>query len=66
MGELLRDAFPGLAHATVIANLITMLIPLNSRLGGLWRTGPVDVFFPDANPVQPDIIVLLPGGSSPD
>ena len=64
MGELFELPSPGLAHATVIANLISMLIPLVSKLGGLWRTGPLGVFFSDADPVLPDIIVLLPEGKA--
>jgi Uma2 family endonuclease len=32
------------------------------NLGGRWCTAPIDVFFPGANPVQPDILVILPGG----
>jgi Uma2 family endonuclease len=54
---------PSWAHAAVIASLITMLIPLVTRLGGRWLTAPLDVFFQGANPVQPDILVLLPDWS---
>jgi Uma2 family endonuclease len=63
-GELYEMPSPTWVHATVIANLITMLLPLVTRLGGVWRTAPLDVFFSGANPVQPDIIVLLPGGEA--
>src|SRR5918997_2753133 len=59
-GELYEKPSPSWAHAAVIASLITMLIPLVTRLGGRWFTAPVDVFFQGANPVQPDILVLLP------
>jgi Uma2 family endonuclease len=61
-GELFDLPSPDLAHATAISNLIGILIPPVTRLGGLWRTGPLGVCFPDADPVLPDIIVLLPGG----
>ena len=60
-GELYEMPAPTLDHARVIANLIAMLIPLVSKVGGQWFTAPVDVFFPGADPVQPAILVLLPG-----
>jgi Uma2 family endonuclease len=59
-GELYEMPSPNLAHATVIANLITMLIPLVAKLGGRWFTAPLDVFFQGADPVQLDIVVILP------
>jgi Uma2 family endonuclease len=62
-GELYEMPSPNLDHASVIANLIAMLIPLVTRLGGRWFTAPVDVFLEGANPVQPDIVVILPGWS---
>jgi Uma2 family endonuclease len=46
---------------TAVMNLITLLLPLVSTMGGILRTAPLDVFFPGADPVQPDILVLLPG-----
>ena len=63
-GDLYEMPAPSWAHSTVIANLITMLIPLVASLGGIWRTAPLDVFFQGANPVQPDIVVILPGGGA--
>lgn len=63
-GELYEMPAPNLAHALAIANLISMLIPLVARLGGQWLTAPLDVFFQGANPVQPDIVVVLPGRSA--
>jgi Uma2 family endonuclease len=63
-GALYEMPSPTWVHATVIANLITMLLPLIMRLGGIWRPAPLDVFFSGANPVQPGIIVLLPGGEA--
>ena len=59
-GDLYEMPAPNLDHASVIANLIAMLIPLVTRLGGRWFTAPVDVFIEGANPVQPDIVVILP------
>jgi len=38
-----------------------LLAPLVQRLGGTLVTAPVDVIFAGANPVQPDILALLPG-----
>jgi Uma2 family endonuclease len=61
-GELYEMPSPGSAHALVIAALIRLLMPLVENLGGRWCTAPIDVFFPGANPVQPDILVILPGG----
>jgi Uma2 family endonuclease len=60
-GELYEMPSPTLAHATVISNLIALLIPIVTNLGGRWFTAPLDVFFPGADPVQPDILVILPG-----
>ena len=59
-GELYEMPAPSWAHASVIANLISALVPLVVMHGGRWRTAPLDVFFQGADPVQPDIIVLLP------
>src|SRR5688572_26067384 len=59
-GELYEMPSPSWAHASVVANLILMLIPIVDKLGGRWRTAPLDVFFQGADPVQPDIVVLLP------
>jgi Uma2 family endonuclease len=60
-GELYEMPSPTWAHAIVIAGLIRLLIPALDRLGGRWVTAPLDVFFTGADPVQPDIVVLLPG-----
>ncbi|MBA3450430.1 MAG: Uma2 family endonuclease [Chloroflexia bacterium] len=62
-GELYEMPAPNMIHATVVANLIAMLIPLVTRLGGRWYTAPLDVFFQGADPVQPDIVVIFPGWS---
>ncbi|HEX5500799.1 MAG TPA: Uma2 family endonuclease [Thermomicrobiales bacterium] len=55
---------PSWAHATVVMNMIALLLPVVRAIGGLIRTAPLDVFFPGADPVQPDIIVILPDGGA--
>src|SRR4051794_26882199 len=59
-GELYEMPSPNWDHATTIMNLITVLLPVVTAIGGLLRTAPVDVFFAGADPVQPDILILLP------
>jgi Uma2 family endonuclease len=63
-GMLYEMPSPLLAHAQVIANLIAALLPVVARLGGRWFTAPLDVFIPGGNPVQPDVIVILPDGAA--
>ena len=60
-GVLYEMPSPPWAHATIIANLLLAWIARVRRLGGTIVTAPVDVFFPGAAPVQPDIFVALPG-----
>lgn len=60
-GELYEMPAPSWDHSTTIINLIALLLPVVSALGGILRTAPVDVFFQGANPVQPDFLVMLPG-----
>jgi Uma2 family endonuclease len=62
-GELYEMPAPSLVHATVVMNIIALLLPIVSSLGGRLFTAPLDVFFQGADPVQPDIIVILPGWS---
>lgn len=59
-GELYEMPSPSYDHAAAIINLIFILGPIVRALGGSIVTAPLDVFFADANPVQPDIVVLLP------
>jgi Uma2 family endonuclease len=59
-GELFEMPSPTSAHALAIAALIRLLFPIIDRLGGRWLTAPLDVFFMGADPVQPDLLVLLP------
>jgi Uma2 family endonuclease len=58
-GELYEMPSPTPEHAIVIANLMFLVGPIVRSLGGLVLTAPLDVFMKDANPVQPDIVVLL-------
>src|SRR4029450_4850247 len=59
-GELYEMPAPTWEHSTTIMNLIAMLLPVVSAMGGLLRTAPLDVFLPGADPLQPDILILLP------
>jgi Uma2 family endonuclease len=63
-GELSEMPAPSWAHAIVIANFILLIGPIVRALGGQIATAPLDVFFPGADPVQPDIIVLLPNSEA--
>jgi Uma2 family endonuclease len=62
-GELYEMPAPNLVHATVVMNLVALLLPIVSSLDGRLFTAPLDVFFQGADPVQPDIVVILPGWS---
>jgi Uma2 family endonuclease len=59
-GVLYEMPAPNLVHAKIIMNIIAIFLPLIEALGGHIYTAPVDVFMADADPVQPDIMVLLP------
>jgi Uma2 family endonuclease len=60
-GALYEMPAANIDHATVIMNLIALLLPMVSSAGGRLFTAPLDVFFPGADPVQPDLIAILPG-----
>lgn len=60
-GDLYEMPAPSWDHSTTIINLIALLLPVVSATGGRLRTAPLDVFFPGADPVEPDILVILPG-----
>ena len=62
-GELFEMPAPNWDHATTVMNLILLLAPVVRALGGRIATAPLDVFFQGADPVQPDIVVILPGWS---
>ena len=59
-GELFEMPAPGFDHGNAVVNLLLLIGPLVRSLGGRILTAPMDVFFAGANPVQPDIFVLLP------
>ncbi len=59
-GELFEMPSPTSAHALAIAALIRLLLPVLDRLVARWLTAPLDIFFLGADPVQPDLLVLLP------
>ena len=59
-GELCEMPSPTSAHGVTIRNLMFLLGPVIDVLRGWLLTAPLDVFFPGADPVQPDIVVLLP------
>ncbi len=59
-GELFEMPGPNTDHALTVMNLIMALLPTVSALGARLLTAPLDVFFEGANPVQPDLLVLLP------
>jgi len=61
-GTLFEMATPNLRHARVITNLGRLLLPVVDGMGGLIYTASFNVFFPGADPVQPGVVVLLPGG----
>jgi Uma2 family endonuclease len=58
-GELYEMPAPEPDHAFTIANLMFWLSPIVRMLGGRIAPAPIDLFFAGANPVQPDIVVLL-------
>jgi Uma2 family endonuclease len=60
-GELYEMPSPSLDHAATLLNLVLLLAPVIRSLGGKMFFAPLDVFFSGADPVQPDILVLLQG-----
>ncbi len=60
-GELYQMPARRWDHSTTIMNLIALLLPVVSAMRGILRTAPLDVFFRGADPVEPDILVILPG-----
>ena len=59
-GELYEMPAPSWDHAITIMNSSSCSLPVVQALGGRVLTAPLDVFFEGADPVQPDIVVLLP------
>jgi Uma2 family endonuclease len=58
-GELFEMPAPNFEHTTAVMNLILLIAPVVTSLGGIVRTAPIDVFMKGANSVQPDVVVLL-------
>jgi Uma2 family endonuclease len=60
-GVLYEMPAPNMEHAELISNLILRVLwPVVEPIGGRVYTAPLDVFLRGANPVQPDVFVLLP------
>lgn len=60
-GVLYEMTGPSMAHAQLVAVIQhRVLWPVVEPLGGWVYSAPLDVFLRGANPVQPDILVLLP------
>jgi Uma2 family endonuclease len=59
-GDLYEMPSPNLWHAATIMNLIRLLLPIIDGLKGQLYTASLDVFFPGADPVVPDILAILP------
>jgi Uma2 family endonuclease len=58
-GELCEMPSPSFEHSTAVMYLIAIFLRVVTAVGGLIRTDPLDVFMKGANPVQPDIVILL-------
>ena len=59
-GVLYEMPAPNRAHARLIMNLILYVFgPVIDGIGAHIYTAPVDVFMADADPVQPDLLLLL-------
>jgi Uma2 family endonuclease len=59
-GDLFELPTPGTDHATAVVNVLSLLHPEVRSRGGMILTGPIGVFMRDADPVLPDILVVLP------
>ena len=55
---------PTSVHAATIINLIALILPVVTKIRGRLFTAPLDVFIPGGDPVQPDILVVLPDGKA--
>ncbi len=63
-GVLYEVTGPKPPHAIVLIAVIDLLARPVQDAGGIRLAAPIDVFFPGADPVQPDLLVLLPGGKA--
>ncbi len=61
-GVLYEMPGPNGEHSTAIMNLIALLLPFLTTIGASMRTAPTAVFMSGANPVQPDVLAVLPDG----
>ena len=59
-GELYEMPAPGTDLQIAQANLFLKIAPFVLARGGRILGAPLDVFFAGANPVEPDVVVLLP------
>ena len=59
-GELFEMPAPGTDHQIALSNLFLTVAAFVLALRGRILMAPLDVFFAGANPVEPDIVVLLP------
>ncbi len=60
-GVLYEVTGPKPPHAIVLIAVIDLLARPVQEAGGIRLAAPIDVFFPGADPVQPDLLVLLRG-----
>lgn len=63
-GVLYEMPSPRSVHAFTIALIVVKLYPILAQLGGRIASAPLDVFFAGANPVQPDVVAILPSGAA--
>jgi Uma2 family endonuclease len=63
-GDLYEMPSPTSVHAATVINLIALLLPIVARMRGRLFTAPLDVFIPGGDPVQPDVLVVLPDGQA--
>jgi Uma2 family endonuclease len=63
-GELFELTGPNLRHARTIMNVIRLVDPSVVGAGGVLFTAVFDVFFEGADPVEPDLALVLPEGAA--
>jgi Uma2 family endonuclease len=61
-GDLFEMTGPTPEHADAVRNLMFLLAPYFRALGMTFFTAPLEVFFPDASPVQPDLFAFERAG----
>jgi len=60
-GVLFEMPAPNIRHILTLSNLVALLSPIVAAVGARLVPAIADVFFPGADPVEPDLFVLLPG-----